>query len=100
MRKGVQFLNDSKQADKKKTLISIGGGAYVEALFPDIRSALVYVGAGYLVERSVAEAKAIVEDNKNKQEEMLKKLDAERRKLQSELISISYRIETMQQQQV
>ncbi len=99
IRKGAQFLGESKQASNAKTLVNIGGGAYVEASLPELKSTLVYVGSGYLVERSVTEAKAFIEGNQKKQEELLKKLDAERRKLQNELMSIAYRMEAMQNKQ-
>ena len=100
LRKGVQFLAAAKPSSKSKTLLNIGGGAYVEASLPEIKSILVYVGSGYLMEKSVTESKEFVEGNLKKQEEILSKLDAQRKKLQGELINISYKLESMQQQQV
>ncbi|MCL5008397.1 MAG: hypothetical protein M1156_00715 [Candidatus Marsarchaeota archaeon] len=55
------------------------------------------MGSGYLVEKSVLEAKEFIEANQKNQEVMLNKLDAERKKLQNELISIAYKMESMQQ---
>jgi prefoldin alpha subunit len=97
VRKGAAFLGSSKQANKSKTLISVGGGAYIEATLPEIKTTLVYIGSGYLVEKSVLEAKEFIEANQKNQEVMLNKLDAERKKLQNELISIAYKMESMQQ---
>ena len=98
VRKGVQFLDGTREASKSKTLVSLGGGAYAEASFPDIKSVLVYVGAGYLLEKGVDSAKSYIDEGRKKQEEMLRKLDTERRKLQGELINIAYKMEAMQQQ--
>ncbi len=99
IRKGADFLGKTGQANKSKTLVSVGGGAYVEAAFPEIKATLVYVGAGYLVEKGVSEAKEYVEANQKKQELLLGKLDAERRRLQGELINLSYKLESMQARQ-
>ncbi len=99
VRKGSVFLGDVKSAHKKNTLVSLGGGAYIEATFGDINKTMVYVGAGYLVEKSVAEAKLFVDNTLKKQEESLKRLDADRRKLQEELMSVAYKMESMQPQQ-
>ncbi len=99
VRKGIEFLADAKKASNTKTLINIGGGAYTLASFPEIKSILVYVGAGYLVEQSLDVAKEYVDNGRKKQEETLRKLDNERKKLQGELMGIAYKMEEMQQKQ-
>lgn len=95
VRKGSVFLSEVKSASKKNTLVSVGGGAYVEATLGDISKTMVYVGAGYLVEKSAADAKTFVDEMLKRQEDSLKRLDADRRKLQSELMSVAYKLESM-----
>ncbi len=96
--KGVEALEKATTAEKSKTLINTGPGVYMEGEITNNKTTLTYVGAGYLIEKTVAQAKEFIELNKKKQEEVLKKLLSEKSKLQSELIDVMYKLESLQQQ--
>ncbi len=96
--KGIEALDKATKSEKSKTLINTGPGVYMEGEITNNKTTLTYIGAGYLVEKTIAEAKEFIETNKKKQEEVLKKLLSEKTKLQSELIDVMYKLESLQQQ--
>ncbi|MEM0201310.1 MAG: prefoldin subunit alpha [Candidatus Micrarchaeaceae archaeon] len=96
--KGVEALEKITISEKNKTLINTGPGVYMEGEITNTKTTLTYVGAGYLIEKTISEAKEFIELNKKKQEEVLKKLLLEKSKLQNELIDIMYKLESIQQQ--
>ena len=98
--KGLDVLNNTAMISGSQILVNTGPGIYVEGKIGSTKNMLVYVGAGYIVEKSAEEAKIFIESNKQKQEEVLKKMTAEKSKIQSELLDILYKLEALQQQVV
>ena len=64
--KGVEALEKATTAEKSKTLINTGPGVYMEGEITNNKTTLTYVGAGYLIEKTVAQAKEFIELNKKK----------------------------------
>ena len=98
--KGLDVLNNLSQIKNSSTLINTGPGIYIEGKISDTKSLLTYIGAGYIVEKTADEANTFVESNKQKQEEVLKKMISDKNKIQGELIDILYKLEALQQQVV
>lgn len=96
--KGVEALEKVTKSEKSKTLINTGPGVYMEGEITNTKTTLTYIGAGYLIEKTITEAKEFIETNKKKQEDVLKKLISEKGKLQNELLDIMYKLESLQQQ--
>lgn len=97
VQKNLETLESRERLSNSTILISGEGGAYIEAGIKSLEKALVYVGAGYLVEKKVDEAKEYLKGNSKKQEETIRKLNAERQKIEKELMDISYRLSSLEQ---
>jgi prefoldin alpha subunit len=78
----------------KETLMHIGASVYIKTSIKDSSHAIVSVGGGYLVEKSVEEAKAYVSTAMTKKTELVNKLAKSRKELQAALIELSYKIES------
>ncbi len=78
-------------------LVSGEGGTYFEANVKDIKKVLTYVGAGYLVEKDIEQAKEFIGKNKEMSKGTLERLAGEKQKLESEIMRVQYAIEAMQQ---
>ena len=98
MNKGLDALKNSGSLNSSNILINAGPGIYMEGNIGNTKSIITYIGAGYLIEKTLDESKTYMESNLKKQEDFLKKLLADKTKLQDELIDILYKIESLQQQ--
>ncbi len=94
--RNINILEDSGRIEGSNVLLSGEGGTYIEASVKSMQKVITYVGAGYLVEKDVAEAKAFLDANKKRQEEDFRKLIAEKQRLESELIDLSYALSSTQ----
>ncbi|MGC8479310.1 MAG: prefoldin subunit alpha [Candidatus Micrarchaeia archaeon] len=97
IQKGIDALEKATKSEKVNTLINTGPGVYMDGVITNTKTTLTYIGAGYLVEKTVAEAKEFISNNKKRQEEVLKKLVSEKSKLQNELLDIMYKLESLQE---
>ncbi|MDE1823480.1 MAG: hypothetical protein KGH50_04095 [Candidatus Micrarchaeota archaeon] len=98
VRRSIELLSGADSVKNSKVLMSPDAGIYMEASIGELRSIITYVGAGYLVEKSVEDAKAFMEQNQRKGEEVLMKLVSDKQKLEKELLDINYRMGVLQQQ--
>lgn len=90
--KNADLLENRDKISNSTILISGEGGAYIEASIKSIDRAIVYVGAGYLVEKSAEEAMEYLKTNAAKQEETMKRLVADRQRIEKELMDISFKL--------
>ena len=97
LRGNLSIIENAPTLDNSKVLVDCDGGAYVEASLGKVQKMIVYVGAGYLVEKSLEDAKRFVNENSARREEMIRRLDGEKKKLESELVNIAYKLASMQQ---
>jgi prefoldin alpha subunit len=97
--RNTELLKQKDRLDNSKILISGGGGTYIDASIKGIDRVLAYVGAGYLVEKDVEGAKELLRKSSDAGNEALKKLNDDRRKLEKEITSIQFAMDSMQQGQ-
>ncbi len=92
-----EILDNSGKFNDSSLLLNIEGGMFVRVNAKELKVVLVQVGAGYFVEKSVEDAKAFIVKSGEKLESNLKQLNAQRQKVEKELLDLNYRIDTMQQ---
>jgi len=97
IQRNMELLKNKGRIANSTILVSGEGGAYIEASIKSVNKALVYVGAGYLVEKKAEEAEEYLSGNSKKQEELLKKLLTDKQKIEKELVDISYRLSALEQ---
>lgn len=99
LQRSLELLGRKDDVRNAGVLLSVEGGSYIEASIRSIDRVITYVGAGYLVEKDVEGAKAYIGRNIESSDEAIKRLVADRKKLEDELMRIQYALETMQQGQ-
>ncbi len=92
-----EILNNADKFKNSSILLNIEAGTFVKVNANDFKSVLVQVGAGYLVEKNVEEAKEFVGKNSERLQANLKQLGVQKQKVEKELLDLSYKIEGMQQ---
>ena len=93
--RNIQTLEGTAQLENTSILVG-ESGMYLNAAVKKIEKIITYIGAGYLVEKSVDEAKDFMKVNSDKHKEGMKKLTAEKQKIEKELVSISYKLSELQ----
>ncbi len=88
-------LEHLDQMNKKNTLMHVGSAVYIKSTVADAKSAVVGVGAGYLVEKEVAAAKAHISKMLEKETEEINKLGKTKAELEKAMVEISYKIEEL-----
>ena len=86
-------LENSDMMKGKETLMHAGASVYLKAEIQDASRVLVSIGGGYLIEKSVEDAKGYVSKLITKKTEMLNNMAKSRKELQGAIIDISYRME-------
>lgn len=86
-------LENSDTLKGKETLMHVGASVYMKAAVKDAGSAVVSIGGGYLVEKSVDEAKGYISAMMTKKTELVNSLAKSRKELQAALIEMSYKID-------
>jgi prefoldin alpha subunit len=95
--RNVDMLGSKARLENSNILINGETGVYLEAHIKKVDKAVIYVGAGYLVEKSLADAEEYLKTNVKKQEETFRKLVNERQKIEKELVDISYKLAAIDQ---
>lgn len=98
IQKNIDLLENANRLNNSKILINGEGGTYIEASIAKVEKVITYIGAGYLIEKDVSEAKTFLDRNKEKEQATMKKLYLEKDKIARDLIGISYRLAAYQQQ--
>jgi prefoldin alpha subunit len=94
----IEIIDNGKHLDNKQIFVGTEGGMYISAESKPLKSVITYIGAGYLVEQNLEDAKQFFQDKVTKGEELIKKLVAQRQKIRDELADINYRIGAIQSQ--
>lgn len=97
--RNMELLEHRDRLDNSKILVSGGGGTYIDASIKKIERVLAYVGAGYLVEKDAQGAMDLLKKSSEAGNEALKRLSADRRRLEKEITNIQFALESMQQGQ-
>lgn len=98
VRRSIELLGSMDDVKGSKVLVSPDAGLYMEASIGDVKSVITYIGAGYMIEKSIDDARSFMEENQKKGEEVLMKLVSDKQKLEKELLDINYRMGVLQQQ--
>ncbi|MGC8676434.1 MAG: hypothetical protein ACP5T3_02885 [Candidatus Micrarchaeia archaeon] len=77
-------------------ILAGNGSIMFAASTASIKRMMVYVGAGYVVEKSIEETKAFIEKLTKANEEAIQKLSAEKNKIERTLAEISYDLNALQ----
>ncbi|MGC8538888.1 MAG: hypothetical protein ACP5MK_03410 [Candidatus Micrarchaeia archaeon] len=93
MERNREVLNNIDKIKGNNILLNLEGGSYIEVKVNDIAGILTYVGAGYIIETDKENASRILETNSKRVEELAKKLNAEKEKLEGILTDIEFEIE-------
>jgi len=99
VQRNLEILESKDKLANSTILINGDGGAYIEASIKSVNKALVYVGAGYLVEKDAEAAMEFLKGNGKKQEDAIKKLISEKEKIEKELVDISYKLSALSPEQ-
>ncbi|VVB77036.1 Prefoldin subunit alpha [uncultured archaeon] len=99
LQRNVELLDRKDEMKGSGILVNAEGGTYIEANVKAIDKVMTYVGAGYLVEKKVDEAKSYLKKNIENEEEIMKRLAADGQKIEGELMKIHYSLEMLQQGQ-
>ena len=98
----LQELNSAQKTlenidivEGKDTLTGIGADFYLAGRIQNPKTAIVGVGAGYLVEKEIDASKTHVAALIQKHTENLNKLTKSRKEVEAALIEISYRLENI-----
>lgn len=97
VQKNIDILEGKGRLENSSILINGDGGVYIEASIKSISKVLVYIGAGYLIEKNAEEAKELLQTNSKKQEEAFRKLVSDRQRVEKELVDISYKLSALEQ---
>ncbi|MDE1860096.1 MAG: prefoldin subunit alpha [Candidatus Micrarchaeota archaeon] len=98
LRNNIELLGKSDMVKGTNILIDCEGGTYIDGRIADMKRVLVYIGAGYMVEKKVPQAIEFLKENEAKGEQLLNRLTADKRKVEGELIEIAYKMTALQQQ--
>ncbi len=96
--RNIELLEKAASVENSKIMISGEGGAYVPAKIEKISNVMTYVGGGYMVEKSIDGAIEFLRANSKKGEELLNRMLSDKRRLESELMDIEYKIGAIQYQ--
>ncbi len=97
LERNLNLLDRKDSIKGTSILVNAEGGTYFEASVKDIKKVITYVGAGYLVEKEVEQAKEFVKKNIEQSRSAISKLAEDKKKLENEIMRVQYAIESMQQ---
>lgn len=95
--RSTETIEKIGSVENSSILLGIDAGAFVEVRSGTISKVITSVGAGYMVEKSVEEAKAFIKANADRSRDVVARLIKEKEKVEREIVNIEYRISTMQQ---
>lgn len=93
-----ESLGKMGQIENANLLVGLEGGTFIEVNTKNIATVITNVGGGYMVEKSVGDSKAFVDKNIAKVQDSLKKLNEQKIKIEKELMDLSFKLNSAQQQ--
>ena len=97
--RNIEMLENKERLSGSRILINGEGGAYLSATLDQMDRVLVYIGAGYMLEKSTDQAMEYLKSAKMKQDEAIRKLSADRQRVGKEIVSVSYNLSQLQADQ-
>ncbi|MGC8629074.1 MAG: prefoldin subunit alpha [Candidatus Micrarchaeia archaeon] len=93
--KNIDMLENYSKIVNSKMLVNTGSILF-EATAGKFEKVLVYVGAGYAVEKTVDEAKEFLKKNEKETADTIERLIKERNKIEQTLLEIGYDLNILQ----
>ncbi len=84
------------EAEKPEILVPIGAGSFLKGIIVDRENAIVSVGAGYAVEKSLDDAIAYLEERVKEYDEAIAKTQEGLRKLEAQLNELAKKAQALQ----
>ncbi len=95
--RNLTLLEKKDELKGSNILVSGEGGTYIEADIKDIKKVMTYVGAGYLIEKDIEQAREFLKKSAEVSKSTIGRMIQDKQKLENELMRIQFAIETMQQ---
>ncbi len=95
--RNMDMIDRASSMENKTILLNADGGAYIEANIGKLDKMITYVGAGYLVEKPLPEAKEFLQATVKGGDAAVSRLVDERKKVEKELFDISYKLAAFRQ---
>lgn len=95
--RNVDLLENIQKIENSNTMLALEGGIYLDGKLGNIKTVLAYVGAGYILEKNVADAKTFFSKNEQEERTVMQKLNEEKQKLEKELLEITYNMQALGQ---
>lgn len=99
LERNLGLLDKKDEMKGANILVNGEGGTYFEASVKDMKKVMTYVGAGYLVEKEVEQAKEFLRRSVETSRGTMRRLAEDKQRLETELMRLQYAIEAMQQNQ-
>ncbi|MDE1846328.1 MAG: prefoldin subunit alpha [Candidatus Micrarchaeota archaeon] len=90
--RNIESLEKVKSIENTSMLVGLEAGTFIEVSTKQVEKVITNVGAGYLVEKSVEQAKEFVEKNSERVQTNLNQLMSQKQRLEKEIIDLSYKI--------
>ncbi len=84
------------EAEKPEILVPIGAGSFLKGIIVDRENAIVSVGAGYAVEKSLDDAIAYLEERVKEYDEAIAKTQEGLKKLEGQLNELARKAQALQ----
>ncbi len=88
-------LENSGIIGGREALVSLGGGVYITSKTKKLDNVIVGVGAGYMVEKNVEEAKRFVADRIERVTNVFNRLMKSRNDLRDAIMEVTYKIDEL-----
>lgn len=90
-----QTLENVDTVVNKNLLLGLGGGAYANGKIIDQKSFVISIGAGFMIEKDIAGAKAYVAKAIDRSTQNINRLNKSKKDLENAIIEVSYKIEEL-----
>ncbi len=97
--RNIEFISSLEKIKDKSMLLSLEAGTYIEVRPKNTDTVFTYVGFGYMIEKSREEAKKFLENSKKKTDDVIKKLNTDRERLETELVNIELQLNAVQKEE-
>ena len=94
-----EVLTNMDKVQNSNMLVSLEAGMFAEVSAKKVTNVITNVGAGYMIEKTIDEAKEFIGKNSERLNQSVKKLMEQRQRMEAQLLDLSYKINEMQQSQ-